>query len=386
MLQDYQLLRIPGPTPIPPSVQLAMAQPMIGHRSKEAQEMIAQLRPQLCDLFGTKQEVAILAGSGTAGLEMAVVNSVEPGDEVIVMVTGVFGDRFAQICEAHGIIPHRVMTEWGKAFTSAEVKQALTDFPNAKALFATQTETSTGVLNPIHQLAELTRPIKPELLLIVDGVSAIGAVEMQMDLWDLDFVVTGSQKALMLPAGLAFVAASHRALQHVEKNNHKGFYFDFSKYLKNNVVNSSPFTPAVSLLVGLSKSLELLQKEGFSEVYRRHLLMMKMTRAAMHALHLPLFTSDEDASPTATSVLPETFDAEQLRKILKEEFNLIIAGGQQHLKGKLFRIGHMGYCSPQDILQIISIIELALAKLNVKIELGAGVKAAQEVYLKGENA
>ncbi|QTN01175.1 aminotransferase class V-fold PLP-dependent enzyme [Sediminibacillus dalangtanensis] len=381
MLPDQHLLRIPGPSPIPPSVERAMAQPMIGHRGQETKELLATIRPRLKPVFGTEQDVMVITGSGTSGLETAVVNTVEPGDEVLVVVTGAFGDRFAKICEAYQMRTHRMEVEWGSAANPEDVKQFLETHSGIKAVFATYCETSTGVLNPIRDIARAVHT-SSDALVIVDGVSCVGGVQTRMDDWGIDVLVTGSQKAMMLPAGLTFIAASERAWQVIESNKQPRFYLDLRKYRDNLEKNATPFTPGLSLLFGLDQVLNLFEEEGLENVYARHRLMMKMTREAFRALDIPLLTSDEAASPTVTAVKPGDFAAEDLRKAVKQSFNLSVAGGQQHLQGKIFRIGHMGYCSPADVLQIVSAMEIGLQQIGKDIELGAGTKAAQQVYLE----
>ncbi|GEN30779.1 aspartate aminotransferase-like enzyme [Cerasibacillus quisquiliarum] len=381
MLPDQQFLRIPGPTPIPPSVERAMSRPMIGHRNPETAELLEKIKPGLRAIFGTKQDVLILAGSGTAGLEAAVTNAVKPNEEALVIVTGAFGDRFHKICQAHEIKAHRLDIDWGEAASPDQVKTYLEKHPQIKAVFMTYCETSTGVLNPIAHIAEVVKQYS-DALTIVDGVSCVGAVETKMDEWGIDLFITGSQKALMLPPGLTFLVASDRAWKVMSENERPRFYFDLQTYRDKLAQNSTPYTPALSLLFGLEQVLNLMNEEGLDEVYKRHLLMKNMTRHAFKALDLPLLTSDKDASPTVTAVKPVDFSADDLRQIAKKEFGMSLAGGQQHLKGKIFRVGHMGYSSPADVLQYISIIELALTKVGKSIELGKGVQAAQEVYLK----
>lgn len=380
MLTDQQILRIPGPTPIPPSVNRAMSQPMIGHRGQSTSDMISDIRPKLKRVFGTEQEVMILTGSGTSGLETAAVNTVAPGEEAVVIVTGSFGERFAKICEAYDIKTHIIEVTWGEALKPLAVKEFLQEHPEVKAVFSTYCETSTGVLNPIPELAAAIKEVS-DALLIVDGVSCIGGVETKMDEWGLDVVVTGSQKAFMLPAGLAFIAASERAWKKIEDNPRPRFYLDLKKHRDNIVKDTTPFTPAISLLFGLQQVLQLMEEEGLEEVYARHRLMMEMTRSAFNALGIPLLTSDEDASPTVTAVEPADFDSPVFRKIMKREFGMDIAGGQQHMAKTIFRIGHMGYCSPADMLQAIAAMEIGIVKAGKEIELGKGVRAAQEIYL-----
>lgn len=382
MFEDKVILRIPGPTPIPPRVQQAMSRPMIGHRSGQFSKLFAETAAKLKPFFGTTQDVLVVTGSGTSALEMAVVNTVQPGEEVAVLVSGAFGERFAKICERFGIIAHRLDVAWGEAITPEALAPFLADKPQVKAVFATYCETSTGVLNPIKELAQVVRQ-KTDALFIVDAVSCLGAVPCEMDEWGLDIVVTGSQKAFMLPTGLAFIAVSERAWNVIDQIKAQAFYLDLKAYRKSFAEKTTPYTPAVSLVFGLEEVIAVMEEEGLETIIKRHELMRDMTRAAMSALGIPLMTKDEYGSPTVTSLDPQgLFDAEELRKVLRTKHNLIIAGGQQHLKGKIFRIGHMGYCEPLDVIQIIAAIEMALKQIGYEVELGKGVKAAQEVLIR----
>lgn len=383
--QDFSILRIPGPTPIPPSVERAMAQPMVGHRGQETKELIQRIKPRLKKVFGTEQDVMILTGSGTAGLETAVINAVNRGEEVLVLVSGAFGDRFAKICNAHEITTHRLDFTWGDPVDVEQVKSFLQQNKNIKAVFATQCETSTGIFNPIAEISKVVHE-NSEALMIVDGVSCVGGTVTEMDKWGVDILVTGSQKAMMLPPGLAFIAVSERAWKVIDENDMPRFYLDLRNYRKNLDKDSTPYTPGVSLLFGLDQVLNLFDEEGLDKVYERHDIMKEMTRAAIRALNIPLLTDDAYAASTVTSVKPESFKADELRSILKKQFNLSLAGGQQHLSGEIFRIGHMGYCTYADVLQIISLIEIGLIQLGQDITLGQGVQAAQQVYLNKLNA
>ncbi|MGO0060961.1 pyridoxal-phosphate-dependent aminotransferase family protein [Brevibacillus fluminis] len=381
MFQDKLILRIPGPTPIPPRVQQAMNHPMIGHRSGQFSKLFADVAKRLKPFFGTAQDVYILAGSGTSALEMAVVNTVGAGDEVAVLVSGAFGERFAKICERYDITAHRLNVPWGEPIRGEQLEAFLAEHPNVKAVFATQCETSTGILNPIAELAQVVRA-KSDALFIVDAVSCLGAVPMEMDAWGVDIVVTGSQKAFMLPTGLAFIAASERAWNVIDNRKPQAFYLDLKAYRKSLAEQTTPYTPAVSLIFGLEEVCNMLEEEGLENIFKRHELMRDMTRAAMKALGIPLMTADEFGAATVTSLDPQgKFDAEELRKILRTKYNMIVAGGQQHLKGKIFRIGHMGYCEPLDVITVISAIEMALKEMGVDIPFGEGVKKAQEVYI-----
>ncbi|WP_029270465.1 pyridoxal-phosphate-dependent aminotransferase family protein [Virgibacillus alimentarius] len=383
MLQDTNILRIPGPSPIPPSIQRAISQPMIGHRGIETKELLQRIKPKLSPVFGTEQDVLIITGSGTSGLEAAVVNTAQAGDDVLVIVTGAFGDRFAKICESYQLNVHRLDITWGDAVQPEIVKDYLKNNPQIKAVFSTYCETSTGVLNPIREISNVVHE-NSKALMVVDGVSCVGGVETKMDEWGVDVFVTGSQKAMMLPAGLTFIAVSERAWEVIEENQQPRFYLDLNKYRKSLNEASTPFTPGLSLLFGLEQALALMEKEGLAQVFQRHQIMMEMTRNAFKALDISLLTSDATASPTVTAIQPEDFDGEMLRKQVKQEFGLELAGGQQHLKGKIVRIGHMGYCSPADVIQTIGLMELGLRKLGKDVTLGQGVAAAQECYLKQE--
>lgn len=384
MLQDTNILRIPGPSPIPPSVQRAMNQQMIGHRGPETKALLQRIKPKLKPVFGTDQDVMMITGSGTSGLEAAVVNTAQAGDEVLVVVTGAFGDRFAKICEAYQMVVHRLDVTWGEAADPEQIKGFLQENQQIKVVFSTYCETSTGVLNPVQEISQVIHE-HSDALVVVDGVSCVGGVETKMDAWGVDVFVTGSQKAMMLPAGLTFIAVSERAWKVIEANQQPRFYLNLVKYRNNLMDDSTPFTPGLSLLFGLEQALTMMEKEGLAEVYQRHDMMMKMTRAAFKALDIPLLTSDKVASPTVTAIQPDDFESEALRKQVKQEFELELAGGQQHQKGKIVRVGHMGYCSPADALQTISLIEMGLQQIGKKVTLGQGVAAAQAIYLQGAN-
>ncbi len=375
-------LRIPGPTPIPPEVQSAMQQPMIGHRSEEASKLIHRISERLKPLFGTTQAPLIFTSSGTSVLEAAVINTIQPNEEALVVVTGVFGDRFTKILAEYGAIVRRLDVEWGKTPTTEKLTSTLQQYPNIKAVFFTHCETSTGVLNPINKLTPIVKA-NSDALIIVDAVSSLGAVPFAMDAWGVDITVTGSQKAMMLPAGLAFAAISEHAWKIIEANNNPKFYLDFIRYRDNLDKGTTPFTPAVSLLFGLDAALSLMEQEGLENIFKRHEIMKQLTRASLTALGLPLMTNEADGSPTVTSVYQEdgVWESETVRSHLKK-MGIVIAGGQQHLKGKIFRIGHMGYCDPLDLLPVLSAIEISLKKQNYPITLGTALQAAEEVLLK----
>lgn len=380
MFQEQMILRIPGPTPIPSRVERAMSRPMIGHRSGDFSQLFAETAERLKYVFQTQNSVYIMAGSGTSGLEAAVANTVNAGDTVLVCTGGNFGERFVKIVKAYGANVVTVSCEWGTAIDPREVEAALNEHPEIKVVFATHCETSTGVLHDIRAIGEVVK--KTNALLVVDAVSSLGGADIPMDAWNIDVLVTGSQKCLMLPTGLCFISLSPKAWDVVETVESPRFYFDLRAYRKQFAANTTPYTPAVSLVFGLAEVMTMFEQEGLQNVFDRHLLMQKMVREAMKALGLALFTADEVSSPTVTSVKGSGYDVEAMRKILRKDFNMVVAGGQQHLKGEIFRVGHMGYATPIDMLQAVTALEIALLKAGAPIQLGAGVRAAQETYLQ----
>jgi aspartate aminotransferase-like enzyme len=372
-------LRIPGPTPVPPRVQHAMNRPMIGHRSAECSRLVRQCSQRLQPVFGTRENVLIITGSGTSALEAAVSNTVAPGEEVVVAVTGAFGDRFAKIAGRFGAQVHRLDIPWGEACSPDALKSFLASRPRVKAVFLTHCETSTGVLNPVQDLATIVKE-HTDALVIVDGVSSVGGVACEMDAWGIDIFVTGSQKALMLPPGLAFVAVSPRAWEVIRQTEGPRFYLDLQTYHEDLERETTPFTPGIAHLFGLEAVLDMIEEEGLENIFARHRLMMEMTRAGVRALGLPLLTEDAVASPTVTAVRgTENIDASALQKELRR-IGAVVASGQQHLKGKIFRIGHMGYCDPLDVLTLLSALETALHRLGGTVRWGAAVGAAEEVW------
>ncbi|WP_213423623.1 pyridoxal-phosphate-dependent aminotransferase family protein [Bhargavaea massiliensis] len=376
------ILRHPGPTPIPKKVELAMAQNMISHRSEEFVKLYRETTEHVKPVFGTKQDILLLPSGGTAALEAAVVNIASPGDEVVVVTVGAFGDYFVSICEKYGLNVHKLQKEWGEACTKEELGDFLKPLSNIKAVFATYNETSTGILNPVGQLGEAVRE-HSDALFIVDGVSAIGGAPAEMDEWGIDILVTGSQKAMMLPPGLALLAVSDQAWKVIESNDSSAYYLNLLSYREWNEKGMTPNTPAVSLIMGLSAVCDLIDEEGgFSKTVERHEVMKNMVRKSMNALSIGLLTTDEYASPTITAIrTPEGLDLGSFLGHLKKTYHLDFAGGLGPLQGKIFRFGHMGYCFPSDILEAVSLMEAGLQDFSYPFEPGAGVKAAQEVYL-----
>ncbi|WP_286230903.1 pyridoxal-phosphate-dependent aminotransferase family protein [Neobacillus mesonae] len=379
------ILRHPGPTPIPKKVQLAMNRDMMSHRSEEFVQLYRETTNRVKTVFGTKQDILLLPSGGTAALEAAAVNTVAAGEEVVVITVGAFGNYFVSICEKYGFHVHKLEKPWGEACTAEELAEFLKPLSNIKAVFATYNETSTGILNSIDQLAKVVRT-QTDALFIVDGVSCIGGAPAEMDQWGVDILVTGSQKAMMLPPGLALLSVSDRAWKVIEENKTPAYYLNLMSYREWAEKGMTPNTPAVSLIYGLSAVCDLIEEEGgFSQTVARHELMKNMVREAMRALSIGLLTSDEFASPTITAILaPEGLDLGAFLGHLKTKYHLDFAGGLGHLQGKMFRFGHMGYCFPSDILQAVSLLEAGLQDFNYKFEPGAGVLAAQKVFLEAQ--
>jgi len=378
LMNKYYLLA-PGPTPIPPDVLLAMAEPIIHHRTPAYEKLLQGVREDLQYLFQTRQEVLIFAASGTGAMEGAVTNTLCAGDKAIVISGGKFGERWGNLCKAYGVQAQVFPVEWGQAIDPGVIAKALQEDPSIKAVFTQATETSTGVLHPIREIAGIVARF-PGTLMVVDAVSHLGAVELPMDEWKLDVVVAGSQKAIMLPPGLAFAALSDKAWGFTEKSTLPKFYFDFKKELKSLKKNQSAYTPAVSLVIGLAASLKRIRQEGLENVFNRHALLAKATREAMKALGLSLFAPRSFSNAVTAVLVPPGVDAEKVVKILASKHNLTIAGGQDQAKGKIFRIAHLGYVDRFDVIMAVAAVELTLKELGAKVDLGRGVAAAMEVF------
>jgi aspartate aminotransferase-like enzyme len=375
-------LLAPGPTPIPPEVLQALARPIVHHRTPLYEGILQEVREGLKYLFRTKSEVLIFASSGTGAMEGAVTNTLCAGDEALVVEGGKFGERFSQICRAYGVKPIGLPVEWGEAVDPAVIEKALREVPSIKAVFTQATETSTGVLHPVREIGAIVSR-HPGTILVVDGISHVGAVELPMDEWKLDVVICGSQKALMLPPGLAFAALSDKAWQFVGRSTLPRFYFDFKKELKNLTQNQSAYTPAISLVAGLAESLRLIRREGLENILARHARLAKATRAAMTAMGLRLYAPGAHSDAVTAVLAPPGIDGQKVVKILREKHNLTIAGGQDRARGKIFRLAHMGYVDASDIIAGIAAVEMTLRALGHKFEPGAGVKAAMEILGKG---
>lgn len=381
MFDEQVHLHIPGPSPVPPQVQRAMSRPMIGHRSGDFAKLVTKLGEEAKKLFQTTGDVLTLTGSGTAGMEACVAGVVAPGDEVLVLVSGIFGERWAKIAQAYGAKVSRLDTKWGKPVNPHQVAVKLAENPRFKAVFATQNETSTTVVNDIAAIGAYVA--KTDAVFVVDCVSSLGGMDFQMDEWQVDLAVAGSQKCLMLPPGLSLVAVSEKGWKVSEGTQSSRFYLDLTAYRDQLKKATTPYTPAVSLYFGLEASLSLLFEEGLPASFRRHDLLKRMVRRACRALDLPLMAEDEWASATVTGVwAPAGLNPDELRATLKKRYGVVLAGGQKDLTGKIFRIGHLGYTSPYDLLGLVAAVELGLKELGHPVTLGAGVAAAQQELLE----
>jgi len=368
------ILMTPGPSQVPPESLLKEAEPVIHHRTPEFSKLFQEVNENLKHVFRTNNEIFIIASSGTGALEAAVSNTLKKGDKALVVVGGKFGERWRDLCKTYGLETIEINVEWGKRVDLERIREKIND---VNVVFTTLVETSTGVLTDIKAIAGLTR--NTERLLVVDAVSGLGGEDLRPDEWGIDVVVAGSQKALMVAPGLSFVCVNEKAIKRMEESNLPKFYFDLKKYKKSKEKGETPFTPSVSLIKSLNESLKMIKAEGIENVLERHKKLARATREAVKAINLELFS--ESPSNTVTPVdAPEGIDAEELVKIMEQKHGIKITGGQEHLKGKIFRLGHMGYITKNDIIQMITALELTLSELRHNFELGNGVKKAIQVF------
>ncbi len=377
---EKKYLFSPGPTMLPPEVLLKMAEPIMHHREPEFERIFAEVREELKYLFQTKNEVLIFTSSGTGAMEGAVSNILSKGDKAIVVRGGKFGERWGEICKAYGIEFVPIDVEWGKAVRPTEIEKVLKSDPSIRAVYTQASETSTGVRHPVKEIAEVVKQYE-NTVIVVDAITGIGVFDLPMDAWGLDVVVSGSQKALMLPPGLAFAAVSDKAWKLAERSNLPKFYFNFKKELKSMQKNQSAYTPAISLFVGLRESLKLIHKEGREAVFQRHEKLAAATRAAVKALGLELYAPDSPSNALTAVKVPEAISGEKLKNRFFERFGITVAGGQDQAKGKIVRIAHLGYYQQLDMIMVISALEMLLKDMGHVFELGKGVKAAEEILL-----
>src|SRR5450759_958558 len=370
----------PGPTPVPEHVMLKMAEPIIHHRNPEFNEVLTRVNQNLKYLFQTEQPVLTLTSSGTGGVESTFVSLFSPGDTIISVNGGKFGERWVKMPKAYGLKVVEIKVEWGKAPTAQQILDALRAHPETKGVYLTHSETSTGTATDVKALSKLIRE-NSNALVCVDGITAVGAHELRFDEWGLDVCVTGSQKGLMIPPGLAFVALSKRAIAAMETSTLPKFYFDLRKALKSYEKNDTPWTPAVSLVIGVDSALEMLRAEGIENIWRRHERLATAVRSGVVALGLKLFS--EFPSYAVTPVwLPEGIDWKVFNKILKSKYGITIAGGQDDYAGKIFRISHLGYYDELDMVTMVAALEMTLKECGYKFELGTGVQAVLKSFAR----
>lgn len=372
----------PGPTPVPAEVLLAQARPMIHHRTKEFSDILTAAVEDLKYIFQTKNDVMIFAASGTGVMESAVVNLFSAGDKVVVCSNGKFGARFVQLAAAYGLEAITLEYDWDRVVQPADIAAALAADPDIKGVFVVQSETSTGVLNDVKAIGEVVKD--HQAVLVVDSITGIGAVELKADEWHLDVVMTGSQKGLMLPPGLACVSVSDKAIAASETATLPKYYFSWEKARKSLAKATTPFTPPVSLIIGLGEALKMMREEGLENVIKRHSELAAATRAGAEAMGLKLFAPPEGRGSAVTPVwVPEGIDGKALVKTMSDKYGITIAGGQDHLVGKIFRIGHLGYFDRFDIMTTLAGLEMTLTELGYKFQAGSGVSAAEKVFMGG---
>ena len=379
-----QYLMTAGPTPLPPRVSQVMAEPILYHRAPAFIEVYARCLERLRMVFQTQNDVLCFAASGTGGMESAVANLVRPGEPVLVASCGKFGERWKELCEAFGAPVVHHDAGWGNRVEPADLDRLLGENQDVRVVFTTFSETSTGVLNDIQALAQAAHA--HDALIAVDAVSAIGAVPLLQDEWEIDVVAAGSQKALMCPPGLGFASANERALARAAEGGGAGrYYLDWGRTAAGQRKDppDSPFTPAVSLFMALDVALDMIEKEGLEHVFERHRLLGRASREAVKALDLELFgPEDENANVVTAMKIPEGIDGAKVPKTMRDKFGITIAGGQSQLKGKIARIAHCGYYGAFDTVTTVAALEMTLKELGADVELGAGVAAAQRVFLE----
>jgi len=373
-------LLTPGPTPLPPEVLLSQAQPIIHHRTPEFQEIFKEVCEGLKVIFQTANDCFVLTSSGTGAMEAAVVNLASKGDTVLTVQGGKFGERWAEIAKAYGINAEVIDVEWGQAVDSKDIEKKLKANPKIKAVFTTLCETSTGVTTDIQAIGKIAKG--SQAALVVDAISGLGVIDMKTDVWGVDICVSGSQKGLMLPPGLAFMSVSKKAWGIIDGNKTAAYYFNLKAAKKALDKFDTAFTPAITLVIALKEALKIMRKDGLENIFARHKRLAVATRTAMKALGLELLSVDA-ASDAVTAVrVPEGIDGEKLVKTMRDQYGVTIAGGQAQLKGKIFRIAHMGFIEELDIIAGICCLEKVLTQMGYKFELGAGVRAAEEQFLK----
>lgn len=375
-------LLTPGPTPLPESVVSVFARPIIHHRTPVFQTLFEDVKAGLKYLFQTKQDVIMLAATGTGAMDAAVSNLFRKGDKVITINCGKFGERWTKISKAYGLTPVEMKFEAGEAPEAKQVEDMVRANPDAKAILFQASETSTGVRLPTQEICQIAK--KSNMLTVCDAITACGVFDLPMDEWGIDVLITGSQKALMIPPGLAFIALSDKAWAQSESSDLPRFYFDLAKERKALGKNQTAWTPAISLIQGLQESLRMIKEEGLHNVFKRHDLLARATRNAVQALGLEMLSKKAPSLAVTAVKVPSTIkEGKQIPKMMRDKYGVTIAGGQDELEGKIFRLSHFGYCDKFDIVTGISCLELVLNDLGHKVEFGKGVGAVLRTFAEG---
>ncbi|MFC1646181.1 pyridoxal-phosphate-dependent aminotransferase family protein [Candidatus Omnitrophota bacterium] len=374
MAKNYILS--PGPTPLPPYVREAMSREIIHHRTPQFQAILKEVEEGLKYIYQTSNDVFILASSGTGAMETAVVNIVCPSDKVVVIDGGKFGERWTELSKVYGAQIELVKVEWGKAVDPKVIKDILDKNKDVKAVFATQCETSTGVVNDIEALGRIVKGT--DAILVVDAISGLGAIDLKTDAWSVDMVVCGSQKGLMLPPGLGFISVSPKAHKLIQSCNNPRYYFDLRLAKKALDKNDTAFTPAVTLVIALNEVLKNMRKEGLDKIFARNKRLAEATKKTMISLGLELLAPEASSDAVTAVKVPDGIDGAKLVKTLRDEYGITIAGGQAHLKGKIFRIAHMGFIREDDLKVCIKTLEEVLSKMGYRFEEGKGLKTLEE--------
>ncbi len=374
-------LLTPGPTMVPERVLEALSRPTLYHRSPEFKEVFLETRQLLKRVLRTEGEVLILTSSGTGAMEAAVSNLFNPGDSAVVIVGGKFGQRWQELCQTYGVNPVVVEVEWGKSVKVEEVKRAIEENPGVKGVLVQICETSTGTVHDVRAIGELLKGYD-DVLLIADGITAYGVYDIPTDQWGIDVAITGSQKALMTPPGLAVISLNGKAQERLEKVRDRSYYFNLRKEIKQQSKGQTAYTTATNLVVALNEALKMIDEEGLENVAKRHQILAEATREGVKALGLELLSENPANGVTAVKV-PAGIDGQEIVRVAREEFGVTIAGGQEHLKGKIFRLSHMGYVDMFDVLTGLEVTEFALKKLGyTSFEFGSSVRAAMELFSK----
>lgn len=384
-MERREYLQIPGPTNIPNRILKSLSQPAINHRGAEFQKLVSKCVEGLKKVYRTENDILIFPSSGSGVLESAIVNLFSPGDTIVAVSLGVFSERMAVIAEKHGLNVIRISKEWGKAVNPEEIKEILKKDVDRKikGVCLPQNETTSGIVNDIEGVSNAIKEVNHPAVLVVDAVSSLACMPLETDAWNVDVVVSASQKGLMLPPGMGIVSISHKAWELVDKSTMSRWYWDYKTVKERMKTNQFPYTPAITLLFGLGEALDIIDEEGLEDVWKRHEFIGIAVRKAVKTMGLSLLAEKGHESNTVTAVLiPEHINYSEFAKLLDTKYGVVIGGGLQKLQGKVFRIGHLGSIYNMDIYAVMGAIEMALYELGHQVELGTAAKAVSEVFLQ----